>query len=462
MRTTTEAQDLRTSADMVDGDLLELGEKAVADIIGPDRRASMPPVPKNMNLMSKYLSVVASAYNRTAVTGLAPQVAALLRDGSSPVTKTALASIKAIPYPTSLLVGDGRYRALRQVLRYVCGCGFGAAFVGYAPRSKRIYVRAIRPDAIEIRYSDDDPTLIVGIRWTRTRTIDATEQTAIDEWDISDPSRPVFRVTVAGEDVTTKTPSARPGYWWLDSDGEPFIPIVIWGSPAHVREMSNIIEGVRSSLTYRLCFAAAMVDSGFPIDHVLGLEVASTSDSVTGQKTVAVNRGDTIHWRAKNDTERSEHWRTEAGGDPEAILRACHADEQDTVSQLGFPLQIESTGGAPADAQIASQEQAAQAFYDVARIGDYELFRIITTIANRISPAGWVKAKEDGFGSLYGGEIDKAIEKSTAKEDNGEDAGRTRIGDEEANGGDRGGASPGEDPGTGEGEKGGGGEDRPA
>jgi len=93
------------------------------------------------------------------------------------------------------------------------------------------YLRLVTPDYVEIETSNDSPNNPVMIREALIRTDPRDEQEYwfFDEWDIRDPSNPTFKIceSEGGKDVTHLFIEDET-YSYIDDDGRPFLPWVLY------------------------------------------------------------------------------------------------------------------------------------------------------------------------------------------------------------------------------------------
>lgn len=422
MRTDTYTE-LRDRCLMVEGDIRDMGATASRDYLGPNRSAALPPLDLSMNLVQKYLSIVARCLDLAAVKGATPALLGLMRDSSSSIYADDLAELGYAPVPTSLLEGSGSVPGLRRVLAYLCACHVSACYLDYGEQSKRLFIEPIRPCDLTITYSDSDPTAIVRIEWARSMTVGlARSQNVSKVWDISDPANPFFAIEQNGKDITNKVPGVDQdlkgdGYLarWSYEDGRPFIPVVVVGRPQDVWQLSSIAAGVRTSIVQRHALMGVMLDTGFPGRNVARMRPSSsTTDSATGEESVDPGPGDVIVWRDTDDNRPGDHWEWTPGGDPEQMLKTIHAQERDVVSQLGIPLDLTSTGGEPLAEEIRRQQEASARWADLMRDGLFVTFRRFAALSNRLQLAQ-ERIPETGYTFLLGHEVREAIARKTAE-----------------------------------------------
>ena len=352
------------------------------------------------------------------MTGLRASFAALIGDRSASTTRERYAKIGAVPMPTSLLLGGGEHGGLRLSDEYLQVCGYVGVAAGWSTRSKRSYIRVIRPADLDAEYADDDPSLAVIVREERRRKVDGVSRNVVDVWDISNPKNPRMSVHLCGpegnamDDVTDRVDDLDPEdlsgdtYWWRYSDGRAFIPIAIYGCIGSAMQQIHLTEGCLGAGVYRTCLAGVMLDSGFPERNTRGMKRGD--DAVAGSSGKGIMRGDVRVWTDLNDGSVPEHWEWGPGDDAEKLFRVIHAYEADLISQLGVPVELSATGGEPLAHEIDEQAYAVERWFDPCRGGDCELLSILSAIRNRAIPGD--PEPETGHGILYRREIDQAIE----------------------------------------------------
>lgn len=197
----------------------------------------------------------------------------------------------------------------REFLAYCLGaCAQHVAIVDGEP-----VFHVVPPCDLWAEAHPSDGTRPVVMRWLRSRYVGGEALFAWDEWDVRDPSAPVFRVVVAGQggelgaDITEVVAPELVGvYPWVDASGRPFLPWSIDRS-RDVGDLWNWKVGRGAAIgtlnTMMLSTAAnrAALNSTGKIALILDgtIDIGSstaTSSGMTG-RALAVNPGDlvTVH-----------------------------------------------------------------------------------------------------------------------------------------------------------------------
>lgn len=439
------AQEVAERCAILENRLFDLADEKAVKLVGVNRRAALPPLDLSKNVLGQMVSILGRILRPTpAVSGLDPRLASLIGDSSSSATRDAYANLKTphSPMPTSLLRGAGKHGGLQRGARYVHGVGYSGQLVDWSSAEKRPYTMTVRPCDLDVLTDPDDPSRWTGYLHRRTRTISGKVQQVTDFWDLRDIEAPSFRVLkgfvypVDGalpNGVEDALPAKTgPRYWWRYDDGRAFSPLVIYGTPIAVYDLTNVASATLQSMVYRLCLAGVFLDSGFPVENVENLRLpTNTKDDVAFSD---MNRGDTRQWIKAVENDATGHWTTPAGDKPKELLDAILAYEADVADQVGIPLRTESAGGAPMQEAIAAQEEEIAAWYDTFRSADSVLLRRLAAIANRAGEAGlheWSPVSEALPGVLYRSEIKAAAkpkaEPKTPAEDKTEDSEETKT-----------------------------------
>jgi hypothetical protein len=426
-RYTREQEIIRRCA-LIEGRLGELLDEAATKIIGEERRATMPPLDTSTNLLGKLCSILARITRPTpAVSGLSPALALLLGDSSSIITQRRYAKIGSAPLPTSILDGVGENGGLDRAMHYLAGVGYVGLMADWGYRAGRPYVQTIRPCDLVVEYDPADPSVAIRHAWAHSTKVDGRTVNVVTTWDLSDLDAPSCVVMYGKDDVTAKVYGQRltgAAYPWRYDDGRPFFPIVVFGSPDRVWDLSNLASASLQAGVYRFCLAGIVVDSGYPHRNVSNLTTATTTRSPDGvattgnggQKSTAPGPADVVQWWRVDDTNETGNWQWDPGGDPAQLLDVILKYESAAASQIGVPLVLTQVGGAPLESEVAAQEEAIQAMASTVRSGIAVLLRRLAAIANRQAEAGilqgWTPVDEAIPGVLLRAEIKEALEEA--------------------------------------------------
>jgi len=418
-------QEIELRCNMIEGTFLAEAGQAVIDLIGSDRAARQVPISGATNIVRRMLGVTARLYDYSAAFGLDPALVELIGDSSAPTERSRFAAIDTaggppvVPMPSMLVEGSEK-GGLRDNLEYLQTVGYSGMAIDWSSRESRPFSILIRPCDLKPVYLSDDPFIPARIEWSRERVLDgaAWPTPVTDAWDLTDIANPRFRVLQGTVDVTDRVHALRralaagqlsgPGYLWRYADGRPFIPIVIYGRASRVMQGIAITEAALDSVAFRTAAKSAMMDAGFPTREVIGLETGtdSTEGEPGGTSGSAINPGDVRVWRFMNEDRRGEHWQFSAAVDPEMMLRTCDSQEKNAVSQIGFPVELTSTGGEPLAWEVEAQERAIRRWYNIARAGDAELLGKLAAVANRQTGSSY---RESGYSVLYLTEVVDAL-----------------------------------------------------
>ena len=419
-------QEIELRCALVDGVYIDEQLTKIEDMLGSSRASRQVPVSLSGGVFQRMLSVTAILYDRCAMSGMDPEFARLLSAASSPGWRAKLAAVDLAPIPTGLVQGGGD-GGLTDNLRYLQACEHGAIQIGFSERSQRPYIRVVKPSAVAAKYMPDDPLSPVRGRVARTRMVGGEERDVIDEWDVSDLGAPRFRVLESKRenlededlpDITIDVDAFRrdlsrfsgSGYWWrytqAPSKGRPYMPLVIYGSPHRAMRGVSIAEGSLESGVLRTSAMSSHIDGGFRTREVVGLIVAQDANVQTGQGGATQGPGDVRIWTDTGDATPGRHFSFDPAADSEMLFRVCRQLDHDLATQLGFPLELTSTGGAPLDHEIEAQRRAIRRWYDIARAGDSVLMRRLAATANAALGTSYA---ESGYSPSYLDELDEIL-----------------------------------------------------
>ena len=376
------------------------------DILG-ERISIVGPLDMTRNPLRTYTHRLGSAYRRPPfVASLTAELAALIGDQSASVTIDRYDKAGGRPMPTDLV------QTASDTIRCRLGAGYAGRLIGWSSRSQRYYVQTVKPDVLELRYASDDPREPTVIRHTLTRPVDGNEREVVDEYDLTNPDAPRFRVLLGEEEVTGRALDAEAlkqvrAWPWRYADGTPFHRIVIEGTPLHPYATNSLIEATLRVSVLWTNWGAGIVDAGHPRTHTIGLEPdGHSSDETTGEAGQA-SGPETIHrWRHSDPERPGTIMQFGPGYDPKIIGEAIREYELTVMSALGFPVAFERTGGEPTEQERRAMEELIASTYPECRRADSEVIRRIAATSNRTAGTSF---SEEPYGCLYGEEITEAL-----------------------------------------------------
>ena len=397
--------DGRHAADLIQRVSDELGNSA----------SSLGPVDMTRNPLRAAVDRLGKAYTRPPmVTGLGAELATLLGDYSASTTVEKYATAKGRPMPTVMSATS------QAALEYRLGACWAGVSIGWSERTSRITLEAVSPDCLDVTYASDDPFEPTVIRHTRLRQ--PVEQSAwelsVDEYDLTDLKKPIYRVRRLTEQGGVDPDSAGrymqqdlvgAAYPWRYRDGQPFHRIVITGDPRQPYRTNALIEGTLRVAVLWSHWAAGVRDAGHPQRNVIGLRPAGmSSNTSTNESGISLRPGDVLQWEHTNPDRPGEFHQWGPGFDPAIVGAAVRDYEAALLSQLGLPTSMESTGGAPAELEHEQLERAIEGTYSGCRRLDGEILRRAAAIAS--AQPGATPIPEGPYGVLYGDEVEDALE----------------------------------------------------
>jgi hypothetical protein len=422
---------LRTPAEHVALACRILENRHAADVVheagrqlGAEGRASLGPIDLTRNPLRDYAHRIGRAYQRPpAVTGLPPQVVTMLGTAAASTLTARYAEIDAVPMPTQVL------RELTEALRYRLGAVSAGVLVGEtrAGEDRRgpvegLFIQAIAPCDLHVEYHADDPrepSLIMHRRRRRSGTGDMVD--AEDVYDLRDPEAPVFmsRRVAGGEEFKDLTMRGD-AYPWRRPDGRPYHRIVIQGDPRRPFDTAQLVEGALKTPVLWTWWAGGLRDAGFPQRYVIGLELAGMGSDDghgaggggRGSTGIGVTPQSVLVWRQAHPDVPGQIGQWGPGFDPEVTGRAVRAYEQALLAEYGLPMQIEGTGGDPAELEERRVAERIRGTLDETRRSDAAvLTRCCWALG--IEPPG--AGSGAGIGILYLDEIDDALGAAAAE-----------------------------------------------
>ena len=386
----------------------DVGER-IAQRLG-DRRYVVGRPDLSRNLLVSWVSRFGRAYRvPPLVDGLEADLAARIGDYSARTLADRYAAAGGRPMPTEMI------RASSSALRYRIGAGYAGVLIDWSAREERIGLQVITPDYLEAVYGDDsieEPTII---RHRCRRTLRGELREVVEEYDLQDLDAPAYRVLDGDEDVTLAALGedySGDAYPWRYSSGRPYHRIVITGHPDHVYETNHLVEATLITAVRWTAWGAGVDDASHPQRNVRGLRLSSMdSDAEGGQTGIATGPETILSWEDVDPERPGAHWQDAPAYDPEALGRAIRLYETSTLSALGLPIDLESTGGAPTEAEERALAELVAGVYPDCRRMDSEILRRSAATLNALPAETEERSDYDEgpYGILYGEEVRAAL-----------------------------------------------------
>lgn len=427
-------------------------------MLGGDRAKVLGPPDLTRNVLSSAVDRVAVAFGcpPPLITGLGEELAGLLGGGSASVTVEKYAAADGRPMPPRLA------ESLRIAQRYWIGACWAGLYVRWLERHDCLYVEPVPPDQLDVVYSSDDPlepTIVRRVAYRHAQSAPSVTRSVEtwDEWDLTDLNRPTYRV-VGGRvmngdrwdgyfaplpDGVEPRELSGAAYPWRYQDGRPYCPVTIVGDPARPYTTDRLVEASLRVACLWSHWSAGIADAGHPQRSAIGLRLAGlTSSSATGATGVAAGPETVLQWESTDPDKMGTLHQWGPGFDPEIIGRAVRDYEAAAMQTLGLPTSMEQTGGAPSDLEEERLEKAIEREYPRCRWAVLEVLRRAAAIA---TAQGETTITEDGYGALFGDEIEEALAAAGAMDteegDTDGQAGQPGAAAED-DPGDRGGSGP--------------------
>ena len=336
------------------------------------------------NPLRSYVQRLIAPIYRTPpfVDGLEPGLAKLIGDYSGRPTIERYQAAGGYPLPSRML------DHVQQAQFYRRGAGYAGVLIGWSARSSSPYLETVSPADLELRYSTDDPWEPTVIRHYREREVDGRWIEVVDEYDMTDPSAPRFRVlrpqSVGGEDLTESalgTVYSGDAWPWRYADGTPFHRIVVTGHPSHVWDTLPLVEGALNICVDWTHWHAAVRDASHGQRHVVGLRIVGLdSDEATRSEGQAAGPESVVVWEHDDPERPGEHWQDAPPFDPKVIAEALRTYELTLLSAMDIPVAYERTGGEPTETERRALAGLIRAEYATCRHLDSEVLRRLAAL----------------------------------------------------------------------------------
>ena len=403
-----------------------------------DRQNVVLPLDLSRNTLRSYADRINRAHMRPPlVSGLTAKLALLMGDASATTTIEKYTTAGGRPMPTTQAI------ASREAGVYWIGAGYAGTEIGWSRRSRRLFLRTIKPDAMNLEYASDDPTEPTVIRVDGEAMIDGDMVDVVTVYDLTDLDTPSMVVYRGSEDVTQKVHRETftgADYFWRYKDGTPFHPVVVLGNSGNPYSTSALVDATLSVAMRWSAWGTGTDNSSHPQRNVRGLALfgldSSADNEGHGGTGLATGAETVLQWTDADPQKPGDHWQDAPAFDPETNGRAIRDYETSAMSAMGIPVSHEQTGGEPAAREAEAVAELVAETYAEFRRYDDQILRRCAAVANRL-PSSMVPGtsiSEEPYGVLYRNEV--AVALTDAEPEEGDD-----------NGGPGPGRTDGEDPG---------------
>ena len=413
-------------------------------LLGDVRLKGLGQLSSVRNALAQIVTRYAVQYIRPPfVTGLDPELSKLIGDYNSQVVIEEYKGVGGYPMPSKM-------SQIGQVTQRSWIAANDCAII-VEKGAHGVVLKSVDPSVLQGEQAQDDPGQPIVLRWQRKRQIDDKWCIVCDEWDISDPANPTYRVLDTemlddGDDysgvteVTNKVfvkdgkpvPMSGESYPWVWTQGArkggPYIPARIYHSHYNGQLWTpyrgiEIVDGTLVAGVLWSFWIHCVFDASWPQRWASNASVPGSIPGPDGNSGVVTDPATLLLLEAIKKGEPIQVGQFNPGADPEALGRAIDNFCLQLEAQI-VPVDITSTGGDPL-AQIADAREQVISSYDlVCREGDGAILEICASVAN----AAFGKAfKEDGYGIVYRDEIDAIISGPAVKYDGAQIAAVTNI-----------------------------------
>lgn len=401
----SEAEQVALAVRILDGmHWSDVYARAIAELGA--RGNELGPLDLTRNTLRAYVNRLNKAHQPPPlVSGLSAELAVLIGDYSASTMIERYATADGRPMPSTQI------KASHDVYRYRWGAGYAGLLCQWSKRSGSFALSVLSPDDLGLEYATDDPTEPTIIRHRGIRTVDGESVEVQEVYDLTDYEAPGYFVMAAGEDITEKVHGRTftgDDYFWRDSAGAPFHPIVIAGDNRHPYRTDGLIEATLKVSVLWTHWGAGIRDAGHPQRNVRGLVVAGLdSDSDTGQTGVSTGPETVIQWADTDPDRPGSHWQDNPGFNPEIVGSAIRSYELSCMASLGLPVDYERTGGEPTEQERKAVEALIATTLAEIRRFDSEVIRRCASIANAMKMGPF---DETAPGILYRDEVTTALD----------------------------------------------------
>ncbi len=316
-----------------------------------------------------------------------------------------------------LLADAGWWSLASRLQRFVLG--LRECFVRPTLTPRGLLIRLVTPDCVHAEASPEEPDLPVKLTEARLRNVEGEDGWYWDQFDLSDPADPVYRVVRArdDEDVTALVLGrdvSGASYPFRLSDGSPVLPYATYHAvrSGELWNWMDGIEAVEGTLTIAVLWSwwiHAVRDTAWAQRWSLDAQLRGAAASGSGLATasaVTTDPSSVMQFRSDGDRASLGQWNPPV--DPLTLGTAIAEFEQRLLVHFGL---------SPADVQRSEQAQSGYALSlrrDAVRQaqrryvaqfqrGDLQLLRIVSALTQGGIP-------EDGWSLTYPGQPESVEE----------------------------------------------------
>ena len=289
-----------------------------------------------------------------------------------------------------------------------------------------INYRIVTPDFVVCDASPDDPDRPTMYHEYRIREHNNKLIWVVDVLDIRNPQEPIFGMYKANEDGTLgedmselymghpthKGLSGANPYPYIDSDGKPFLPIVLYhaektGQLFNPYDQSQLVFGSLQSAVFFTFYSHLLKDSSWPQKFAVGvtLQGLSALDQDVNARRVGISTDPSsiLMFQPTDDTQ-PQLGQFDPGADVHSMLESIAKYEYRVATSSGIsPAELQRTSGDPRSGYALAvsrqgQREAQRKYAPVFRMADEELLRKTAILANRFLGAS---LPEQGYRVSY-------------------------------------------------------------
>lgn len=222
---------------------------------------------------------------------------------------------------------------------------------------RQMAYRVVSPDLLIVTGHKDNPGIPMVVEEYRMRSIDGVSVWTRDILDISNPTKPAYRVERLGKkggvkDVTRKVLGANPdgpggkwsgtGYPYRFADGRPYIPGVLYHARIKWRTWDpwwgvELVETTLRSVAYWTFWGHNVMDASWPVPWALDVTPVGgmKTNPKTGRQILGIDTGSIVVFKSLGDKTGSLG-NFPAGSDPKALGESIRAYSADGVAGYGI------------------------------------------------------------------------------------------------------------------------------
>lgn len=342
----------------------------------------------------------------------------LARPGQYGRTPRVMGGSQELVGPDGALANSGLWTKLQLVQYFALGMGSFVIRPRWIQSKQRFSFRLVSPALMAGWASDEDPSVPVKLWELRVRSFAGESVWAWDQWDISDPENPTYRVVIPrpeGDlDITALIDADLAGsYPYRDVSGAPVLPFVIYrsqdsGDLWNAHHMRGAMWGTLNAMTLSTYAMHAARDASGEMGIMMGMkppyDITRTADGRT-IRTVRSDPGTILVCEPDPGYEGQPVFaKFGAGANLDSIARYAAGYALNLLSRFGVHgedvqrMSQNPTSGVALHINDKNRRDAQQALAPIFRQSDLETIRVSAVVARSEGGPSW---QESGYSVSY-------------------------------------------------------------